>query len=104
MTVKHTPGPWTFEDREDRVVIHQPEGAPVWLAEVASIDMMSLDEEQDAVSRENCALIAAAPDLADALEAFLLAFQHSPAHALDAKQREAVGAASIALLKAGRLE
>lgn len=49
-------------------------------------------------------LLRAAPDMAVALQAFLLAFPHSADHALDAQQREAVKSASAALLKAGRLE
>lgn len=67
---KFTPGSWTAEDRGDRIAIHQPDNAPVWLGEVASVELSDLDDEQDGTARANASLIAAAPDHALLLAAF----------------------------------
>lgn len=93
----HTPGPWRYELIESGAVIRA--GAQPFASAVAFIaDSNFANREPDAK------LISAAPDMADALQAFLLAFPHSADHTLDAQQREAVKSASAALRKAGRLE
>lgn len=95
----HTPGPWVPTDVNRRgaaIRIGDSTAAPV-------ADIYSVSGEWAEV-QANAKLVCAAPDLADALQAFLLAFPHSADHALDAQQLAAVKSASAALLKAGRLE
>ena len=70
---KHTPGPWTAEERDERILIWS-DGSHDYLAAL-SLDADGADEEvADAYADErqaNARLIAAAPDLLAACEAAL---------------------------------
>lgn len=101
MSAKHTPGPWvpvsdTQVDGFTRVRVACEEGK-AGLVATCSGCRKSTDEDE-----ANARLIAAAPELADALEAILASdgfrgvFDASALHA-------AHGRAEIALRKAGRL-
>jgi hypothetical protein len=63
--MKHTPGPWTFFKR------HQ--GQPFWQIGTEGVDRVTKDDELDIAtvetSREDAKLIAAAPELLEALKA-----------------------------------
>jgi len=68
---RHTPGPWTIEDREDRLLIWS-DGRHDYIASLpADIDGLDSEEVAANVRKEqeaNARLIAAAPDLLAALE------------------------------------
>lgn len=65
METKHTPGPWEVDAIDSTTIQIKAEGAVV--AEVASASAFTrLSEEQ----RANARLIAAAPELLDALQNF----------------------------------
>ena len=59
---KHTPGPWSI-DKEERWVIHEPEGKSGTLV----VPEIYLDDDE---AIANARLIAAAPELLEALESF----------------------------------
>jgi hypothetical protein len=61
MSNGHTPGPWII-DKEERWVIHEPEGKSGTLV----VPEIYLDDDE---AIANARLIAAAPDLLEALEA-----------------------------------
>lgn len=87
-TPKHTPGPWTVEDRTERLAIFPTVGD----AEIASITWE--DDEDEDVALADAHLIAAAPDLLEALKAFVAA-------PLDGAERaDAFYAARAAIAKA----
>lgn len=95
-TVKHTKGPWIAASYSSVV------GAPVVAASgrpVASVTYFHLGEGFDNHERESTAngrLIAAAPDLLEALKGFIAAFP-LPLHK---GEREAIEAAKTAIAKA----
>lgn len=93
----HTPGPWHFLDWGGRIVDDSVGSSQVLIATVA------LNTRGDE-SRHNARLIAAAPDLADALFNLLAAVGEL---ALVPAQRkrvlEACDAASAALIASGRV-
>ena len=97
MTVKHTPGPWTIEYRGDngsRIssqlgIIHGPRGSSDWVCDVGL-----LHEGDGSGSDANAHLIAAAPELLEALRTVLDASWNGPMpdYARD-KARAAIAAA-----------
>lgn len=70
-----TPGPWKFSDWEQfgdtRFYISQQEGAPYTpdYSDVASLIAETVSSEKVAIQRANAQLIAAAPELLEALRA-----------------------------------
>lgn len=75
MTTSHTPGPWTFSRWDEhgytRFYIAQQEGAPYTpdYSDVASMVSETVSGERVAVQEANARLIAAAPELLEALRA-----------------------------------
>jgi len=75
---KHTPGPWTFSTSSDgwsySIYIAQADGAPYTpnYSDVAYITQTCTGERQQ-VQEANARLIAAAPDMLDALRRAVLA-------------------------------
>jgi len=75
MEQKHTPGPWKFADWEQfgdtRFYISQQEGAPYTphYSDVASLIAETVSSELVEIQRANARLIAAAPELLEALQA-----------------------------------
>lgn len=65
MSNGHTPGPWSI-DKEERWVIHEPEGKSGTLV----VPEIYLDDDE---AIANARLIAAAPDLLEALESAQMA-------------------------------
>jgi len=65
MSNGHTPGPWSI-DKEERWVIHEPEGKSGTLV----VPEIYLDDDE---AIANARLIAAAPELLEALECLLKA-------------------------------
>lgn len=73
MTQKHTPGPWVmsdmrkiaFEDGTSGSIDIQPENGGIW---IASVHGTHVGDKDDAINKANAALIAAAPDLLEALK------------------------------------
>jgi hypothetical protein len=66
MTVKHTPEPWRY-DSEDFAVWAQSGGEECCVADLDSLPFNSVNTEEE--QHANGDLIAAAPSLADRLEA-----------------------------------
>ncbi len=112
MTTKHTPGPWycgepfeVFPGAGLRFHVSQAEGAtytPLY-SDVAHFLAETIPGEKLEIQRANARLIAAAPELLDALESILpmLADWHDefPDHVGD-KEAPAVKAALTAIAKA----
>ncbi|WP_454676643.1 hypothetical protein [Achromobacter marplatensis] len=106
MTTKHTPGPWhagepfeSFPGAELRFHISQAEGAPYTqhYSDVANLLAETIPGEKLDIQRANARLIAAAPELLDALEVLLdmdISYQRGP------KVQEAESAARLAVAKA----
>lgn len=73
METKHTPGPWTFSRWDEhgytRFYIAQQEGAPYTpdYSDVSSMVTETVSGERIAVQEANARLIAAAPELLEAL-------------------------------------
>ncbi len=65
MTNKHTPGPWRFKKNgRDTYILSGPDGVgPTELAKVRAANSLPVEK--------NAALIAAAPEMLAALEAFI---------------------------------
>ena len=74
METKHTPGPWAYATAQDgwRFNIHQADGAPYTpgYSDVAW-SMNTVSGEAKDVQEANARLIAAAPELLEALEALV---------------------------------
>lgn len=71
---QHTPGPWSFrEGKYGNVVIESPDSQP---AHVATIDGGAPNPRAELLA--NASLIAAAPDLLDALEWVLPSREECP--------------------------
>ena len=72
---KHTPGPWTFsqsaEYGDTRFYVAQAEGAPYTphYSDVATLIAETVNDERKSIQEANARLIAAAPELLEALEA-----------------------------------
>lgn len=108
---KHTPGPWRVDEIDDEPSFFP--GIEAGDPERGGTTIVMWGEEEDenagvrGPTREvilaNAKLIAAAPELADALFKFLATFPHSPDHDLSDVQRSVMAAARAALRKAGRL-
>lgn len=100
MNTKHTPGPWTLEDRGYKFVVSKP-GKGYITRDVCRMDASTMSAfDQDA----NARLIAAAPDLLEALRhianhdlrgADLVICGHI-AHGLVGRARDAIKAAEDA--------
>lgn len=75
MEAKHTPGPWRYGAWEQfgdtRFYISQQEGAPYtpYYSDVASLIAETVSSELVAIQQANARLIAAAPELLEALKA-----------------------------------
>jgi hypothetical protein len=72
MTTKHTPGPWAvrFYERHETAVIKTADGD-----EVATVDVKCMPD-----APADARLIAAAPDLLEACEAFVVAMDSAHDH------------------------
>lgn len=76
--VEHTPGPWETQERDDRergiavIAVHPwvPSGGTPTRGMVAWVGQGGANFGKPAVQEANARLIAAAPDLLDALRAF----------------------------------
>jgi len=107
---KHTPGPWTCDAQHgtfyvfghhSAMVADSQDGEESHLARIRGVGRNASMEEQEA----NARLIASAPDLADALENMLGAF-NTPVRRVKLPSDfgdEACKSAEAALRKAGRL-
>jgi hypothetical protein len=86
---KHTPGPWKVDDREDRDDLYistvKELGRGQW-SRFASV-VRGWPEMEDADGTANARLIAAAPDLLDALERMVSAGSAAAASPLDPQGR-----------------
>lgn len=95
-----TPGPWAIDWNVSRLDIYGGDERTL----VASLRRSALSPEVDEAARANARLIAAAPDLSDALLNLLTALGQAN---LTAEQTaviaEACEAASQALIKSGRV-
>jgi len=91
MTNKHTPGPWTFDNENDgcRPILSEAHGEIV-----VTVGLINDDEDL-----ANALLVAAAPDMAAALRAFLFQVMQGKVLERDA----VVTQAREALFKAGVL-
>jgi hypothetical protein len=63
MTQPHIPGPWHVEQNEDGLVIHSDDGT-----EICEVTGQTFDEYAEEETEANAKLIAAAPELLDALK------------------------------------
>lgn len=80
MTAKHTRGPWTVEDREERILIWS-DGAHEPIAELSTVADGADDDAAERWAdeqRENADLLAAAPDLLAACLAIVAASERRP--------------------------
>lgn len=68
---KHTPGPWTIDERRIRDGYYAAITAPKWHALADVVVRMSDEEEDQPEGVANAKLIAAAPDLLDVLQRML---------------------------------
>jgi hypothetical protein len=86
---KHTPGPWSVDDP------HQ-----IWAESAGEYVAITRVEDWDTIPREqaeaNARLIAAAPELLEALKAMLTNWEEAPAYGSDAaaKARAAIAKAT----------
>lgn len=77
MTAQHTPGPWTFsrwdQFGESRFYVAQQDGAPYTpnYSDVATLIAETVSSEFVRIQEANARLIAAAPELLDALHNML---------------------------------
>jgi hypothetical protein len=83
--VKYTPGPWDL-DEGDKSTVYELETSEL----VAEVDRGRSAGETEANGR----LIAAAPDLLEALKVFVWPYQEG--HGLDDTERQKLGRAAIA--------
>ncbi len=69
MSTQHTPGPWTIADDLDRIECIGIYGGTQLVAEIRDPETIKLDERavEEAMMRSNAHLIAAAPELLEAL-------------------------------------
>jgi hypothetical protein len=74
MTTQHTPGPWAFSQSaqygDTRFYVAQGDGAPYTphYSDVATLIAETVNDERRSIQEANARLIAAAPDLLDALK------------------------------------
>jgi hypothetical protein len=71
MKAKHTPGPW-INDGDSVSALVDPDNSVTYIAPICVIDNKWLDE----ITKANAALIAAAPELLQALESLRDATKH----------------------------
>ena len=102
---KHTPGPWSFEDQESATFVRNSDGLRI--ADTHSYSPRLVREHENApdaaVRLANARLIAAAPDLLEALNALHEAFLGVVINVPKARKEQfrlAVEKASAALAKA----
>ena len=65
---KHTPGPWTVNDQLTFLIIHGPEGEHIAETGAWRHDVCQISNRKRAEMQANARLIAAAPELLEALE------------------------------------
>lgn len=76
--VKHTPGPWFVSDEEQTIVyVKMPNGYEPGICDTAAPSITCLRQDSELIA--NAHLIAAAPELLDALNA-CLPFMHDLEH------------------------
>ena len=92
MTQPHTPAPWHAEQNEDRLVIRSDGGT-----EICEVTGETFDEYAEEEREANAALIAAAPELFDALKAITDLID---VYSIDKPWRDARAAALRAIAKA----
>ena len=81
MTTKHTPGPWTLDDRGYKYIVHKP-GDGYITRDICRMDSSTMA----AFAQEaNARLIAAAPDLLEALKMLLGSTSYDPNAACKAR-------------------
>jgi hypothetical protein len=101
--IKHTPGPWTYSRWDEhgytRFYIAQQEGAPYTpdYSDVASMVTETVSGERIAVQEANARLIAAAPEL---LEALRLCYDHCRLYFPEVEHNNVGEAVRSALAKA----
>lgn len=91
MKAKHTPGPWAFsqsaEYGDTRFYVAQADGAPYTpnYSDVATLIAETVNDEYKSIQEANARLIAAAPDLLEALKELLEDTQHADHDCKDAE-------------------
>jgi hypothetical protein len=79
MTTHHTPGPWAFsqstEYGDTRFYVAQADGAPYTphYSDVATLIAETVNDERKSIQEANARLIAAAPELLEALQHLMVA-------------------------------
>ena len=103
MSAKHTPGPWAFSRSDNfgdaRFYVAQQDGAPYTpnYSDVATLIAETVSGERVSIQEANARLIAAAPELLEALRAVDVLFGHL---ARDSTQRIWLDNARAAIAKA----
>jgi hypothetical protein len=75
VTAQHTPGPWSVTDNSwETSTVYGPDGETIAECQINSIATEDTQYEFEAIKEANARLIAAAPELLEALEAMASAF------------------------------
>jgi hypothetical protein len=99
MEARFTPGPWTFSTNDQwgdkRFYVAQQEGAPYTpnYSDVATLIAETVSVERVAIQEANAHLIAAAPELLEALKLFVWPHQEGSRHT--DTERQEIGRAVI---------
>src|SRR5690625_1957633 len=96
MKSKHTPGPWTFSGQKGPVGICIK--AQVWDSEGYNLSVMKSTEDPEEATA-NARLVAAAPDMLEALNEMVISFDILDIET-DSLQREAIRNSKEAIKKA----
>lgn len=102
---KHTPGPWAFSRSDDfgdaRFYVAQQDGAPYTsnYSDVATLIAETVSGERVSIQEANARLIAAAPELLEALQEMVEFFQPN-AWGSSTNRSDALAKASAAIAKA----
>ena len=96
---KHTPGPWEASGNLVRSPMHQPEGLPRGVQIVECRDGYFLPHTEEA--KANARLIAAAPELLEALERLADAYERLKPPGYPLSDREKQARAAIAKATGG---